>query len=407
MYIHRAMKKDFSKILSDTLIVIPTYNNQTTLGTIVNDILNYSDNILVVNDGSTDNTSVILNSLKDSISILTNIENKGKGFSIKKAFEHALENDYKYVVTIDSDGQHFAEDIPKFIEFIADNGDTLLVGSRNMKSENVPGKSSFGHKFSNFWYWAETGENLIDTQSGFRLYPLKQMSQINFYTNRFEFEVEVLVRGQWNGIIVRNIPVNVHYDEPGIRISHFRPLVDFSRISVLNTVLFTISIIYIHPRNFFRYLEKNSFSSLLKKIFKENSESPDKIAKALGLGVFMGILPVWGFQMLIAVILAHKLKLNKAMVLLASNISLPPMIPVLIYLGYQIGHYVFNGAFDSFSNITYVTNNIINEGFYNSMSTLGKGFLYYLIGSIILALISAIFVWLITHTIFIIKKSRF
>ena len=399
------MNKVEQEILASTLVVIPTYNNSTTLSKVIDSVLLYAKNVLVVNDGATDNTNKILDTYSSSIIVLNNTINKGKGFSIRKAMDYALSNSYSYMITIDSDGQHFAKDIPKFIKEIAENGDALIVGARNMHSDNVPGKSSFGHKFSNFWYWAETGEKLADTQSGYRIYPVNLMRNITFFTNKFEFEVEVLIRSNWNDIIVKTIPVNIFYAKSDKRVSHFRPSIDFTRISLLNTVLFSIAILYIHPRNLYRYFRNNNFLAILKNIFSADNQTPNKVASAMGLGIFMGIVPIWGFQMLVAGSLAHLFKLNKALVILVANISIPPMIPVLIYLSYQTGFFVYNGSFDSIENITHVITQLSDNGLFDSFKILGEGLMFYIGGSLIFAVISGIIFWLATHFVFITKRA--
>ena len=150
------------------------------------------------------------------------------------------------------------EDLPKFIQALDEHPTAVIIGARNMGQSSVPGKSSFGNKFSNFWFWVETGLKMQDTQSGYRLYPVRQLSSINFITRKFEFEIEVLVRAAWSGLEIIHVPVRVFYPEKGKRISHFRPFKDFSRISVLNTVLVTIAFLYIKPRDFIRSIKKKT-----------------------------------------------------------------------------------------------------------------------------------------------------
>ena len=399
------MSKIYDDIFAKTLIVVPTYNNETTLQKLIEDVLLQSPHVLVVNDGATDSTAEIISGFGKRISVLTNTPNKGKGFSIKRGFEYALQNGNEYVITLDSDGQHFASDIPLFIQEIEAHGDALIVGARDMESANVPGKSSFGYRFSNFWYWAETGEKLEDTQSGYRLYPVKLMEKISFYTKRFEFEVEVLIRSQWRGIKVKTIPVQIFYAEGDLRISHFKPSVDFTRISLLNTVLFTIAALYIHPRNLVRYFRDNNIVDVLKKLFTDNNESPAKVANAMGFGIFMGIVPIWGFQMLTATFFAHKMKLNKALVLLASNISIPPVVPFLIYFGYQTGFLLWNHHFDTWENIQKVTNQLMDNGLIDSIEVMWQGLLFYFVGSFIFAAMAGVSMWLITHLVFIVKRK--
>ena len=122
-------------------IIIPTYNNAKTLGTVIADVAAYSNDIIVVNDGSTDETQKILSSYS-FVHIISYKKNVGKGWALRKGFAYAAERGYKYAVTIDSDGQHFAKDLPKFIDTLETVNDSIIIGARNMEQESVPGKSS-------------------------------------------------------------------------------------------------------------------------------------------------------------------------------------------------------------------------------------------------------------------------
>ncbi len=236
-------------------VLIPTYNNAKTVGQVITDVLAYTSNVIVVNDGSTDNTPAILK-LFPQIEVLGYEQNVGKGWALRKGFEFATQKGYDYAITIDSDGQHFAKDLPVFLEKLENTKDAIVIGARNMNQASVPGKSSFGHKFSNFWFWVETGIKAPDTQSGYRLYPICLLKESTFYTRKFEFEIEVLVMSAWRGIKIDSVPVTVYYAPKETRVSHFRPFQDFSRISVLNTFLVLAAFLYIKPRDFFRGLFK-------------------------------------------------------------------------------------------------------------------------------------------------------
>ena len=144
-------------------VIIPTYNNEGTLKQVIKDVLDYTNNVLVINDGATDSTPSILETFSDRIEVVTHPVNLGKGKALRNAFSKALELGYTHAITIDSDGQHFASDLPAFIEEVIKNPDTLVIGARNMEQEGIPGKSSVGNKFSKFWYWVETGIILDDT----------------------------------------------------------------------------------------------------------------------------------------------------------------------------------------------------------------------------------------------------
>jgi glycosyltransferase involved in cell wall biosynthesis len=356
-------------------VIVPTYNNHKTLKRVLDSVLHYTSNVIVVNDGSTDSTAQILEAYSHLVQI-HHSKNKGKGMAIRNGFKKALDLNYEYAITIDSDGQHFASDIPSFIAALETDTDVLLIGSRNMTQENVPKKSSFGNKFSNFWFWFETGNKLEDTQSGFRLYPLQKIPA-SYFTKKFEFEIEVIVRSAWKDITVKNIPVQVLYD-PEERVSHFRPFKDFTRISILNTVLVTIALFYIKPRKFILKLKKKG----LKKFFLENVlESNDSNARkafSIALGVFIGICPFWGFQTILVLFLAVLLKLNKAIAFAFSNVSFPPFIPFIIYGSLKIGSYF----------ITSDKPLILSMDM--TLADIQKNMMQYLVGSFILATFMAI-----------------
>jgi|SRR6218665_246360 len=356
-------------------IIIPTYNNERTLKRVIDSVLEFSPYIIIVNDGSTDSTANILENYRH-LTLIHHEKNSGKGTALKNGFQKALELGYDYAITIDSDGQHFATDIPNFIEEIEANGESLIIGSRNMKHESVPGKSSFGNNFSNFWFWFETGIRLTDTQSGYRLYPLHTIPK-KYFTNKFEFEIEVIVRSAWKGVRVKNIPIRILYD-PNERVSHFRPFKDFTRISILNTILVAIALFYIKPRDLFRKLKKKGFKKFLLENVLESDDSNSKKALSIALGVFIGISPFWGFQTVIVLFLAVLFKLNKAIAFAFSNISFPPLIPFVIYGSLQLGALFISGntplILDRSITFDAIKNNIAQ----------------YLIGSFILASLSAV-----------------
>jgi glycosyltransferase involved in cell wall biosynthesis len=232
-------------------VIVPTYNNARTLQTVIEDVSQYIEDIIIVNDGSTDNTGDVLSSLS-SIGVLSYQPNRGKGYALKQGFRLAAEKGFRYAVTIDSDGQHHGRDIIVFLQKAQQYPDSLLVGSRLLKQENMPEGNTFANKFSNFWFRLQTGINLPDTQCGFRLYPLKKISRINIFTNRYEAELEILVRSSWKNISVFPVPISVYYPPVNERITHFRPFRDFFRISILNTFLTLIAVLYEYPKRWIR-----------------------------------------------------------------------------------------------------------------------------------------------------------
>lgn len=312
------------------IVVIPTYNNAGTIARVIADVQQYADDILVVNDGSTDETRAILERV-EGIRIHSYDENRGKGHALKCGLKLAYEWGFRYAITIDSDGQHYADDIPRFIERIEEVPDSLLIGARNLAADNMPSKNTFANRFSNFWYRVETGERLEDTQSGFRLYPLRKLQHIRFITSRYEFEVEIIVRAAWRGVRVENIPIKVYYPPQEERVSHFRPLRDFTRISLLNTVLVLYALLFYYPWRFLRSLTRERIANFFDRHLWHAEDSNARMAAAMGWGIFCGIIPLWGYQMIFAVATAHLMRLNKVVALVFSNVSIPPMIPFILF----------------------------------------------------------------------------
>lgn len=372
-------------------VIVPTYNNHKTLKRVLNSVLDFTSNVIIVNDGSTDETSEILKHYSQCTQI-HHPKNLGKGRALRNGFRKAIELDFEYTITIDSDGQHFAADIPNFIAEIQNHPNSLLIGSRNMTQENVPKKSSFGNKFSNFWFKFETGIQLDDTQSGYRLYPLKLIPK-QFYTNKFEFEIEVIVRSAWKGIVVKNIPVQILYD-PAERVSHFRPFKDFTRISILNTVLVIWALLYIKPRDFFRKAKKKGFKKFFLEDILESSDSNFKKSAAIALGIFIGISPFWGFQTILLLTFATLFKLNKVIAFLASNVSFPPFIPFVIYGSLKMGSYFVS------NDVMLTANGSV------TLDDIQKNATQYIVGSLILASVLALSAGLVSYLLLTAFSSK-
>ncbi|MCR5589521.1 MAG: glycosyltransferase family 2 protein [Bacteroidales bacterium] len=229
--------------------VIPTYNNVRTVADIVRRTLAVCSDVIVVNDGSTDDTLQELQPFGDTIRIITYSRNRGKGYALRRGLEAARKAGFDYAVTIDSDGQHSPEEIQNLINALSTLHSplsTLVVGSRNLQADGMPAGNTFANRFSNFWFHLQTGLRLPDTQTGFRVYPLHNLPCLSLLTYRYESELELLVFSAWRGVRIVPVPVSVSY--PADRVSHFRPFRDFFRISLLNTILCLLAIVYGYPR---------------------------------------------------------------------------------------------------------------------------------------------------------------
>lgn len=237
-------------------IVMPVYDNAATLGAVLSDVLTYCQDIIVIDDGSSDGISDVLSSFNRNIITIRHQCNRGKGAALKTGFAEAQRRGVRYAITIDSDGQHRAQDIPTFLVESELHPDAIITGSRGFHHANMPESNKFANRFSNFWFRLQTGISLNDTQTGFRLYPLAKLHGLRLLTSRYEAELELLVLAAWHGEEIREVPVNVYYPPEDERVSHFRPVRDFARISLLNTILCILTVVYALPIRLIRLLTR-------------------------------------------------------------------------------------------------------------------------------------------------------
>ncbi len=236
-------------------VIIPTFNNAGTVAGVVTRAQDFCSDVIVVADGCTDGTGGILSSLPHPPDTLVLPRNTGKGNALREGFRHARQSGFAYAITLDADGQHFPEDIPLFLEGNRRHPDSIIVGRRTgLDRADRSASSRFANSFSNFWFFCQTLVPLKDTQTGFRLYPLNRLPGLRFLTSRYEAELELLVFAAWRGTRLVSRDVRVFYPPREERVSHFRPVRDFARISLLNTVLCLLALVYGLPRTILRFI---------------------------------------------------------------------------------------------------------------------------------------------------------
>lgn len=244
---------------NEACAVIPTYQNAKTLLQVVADVHRVVDTVFVVDDGSNDGTAALLDKATGSErpeKVLTHPKNCGKGAALKTGLTYARQQGFRYAVTVDADGQHRADDIPALLKAVEEEPDALAIGSRGLQHENMPAKSTFANRFSNFWFALQTLQRLPDTQSGLRVYPLQRLHGLRWMSARYEAELTLLVFSAWAGVKLLPVPVSVYYPPRDQRVTHFRPGRDFTRISVLNTLLCFLMVVYGWPRIFCRQIAR-------------------------------------------------------------------------------------------------------------------------------------------------------
>lgn len=313
------------------VVCIPVYNNPKTIVEVMKACLSAVKHpLIVVDDGSDEgveqlakNSSLTAKDLS-RIFFLRHEVNCGKGIALQTGFEFAISQGFTHLIAIDGDGQHLASDIPALAASAVENPWALIVGDRNMQTANVPESSTFGKKFSNFWVRYQTNTNVADSQSGFRVYPLFYIQTMKFFCTKYDFEIEILIRLIWKGVPIKNVKISVLYFPKEKRVSHFHKFRDNLRITILNTGL--------------------TIASLVRE-----QTSPFKSSLALGIGVFVGTLPIYGLHTGIVAALAFLLRLNFVYLWVGTNISIPPMIPFLLLASQAIGELFVQTTENSFA----------------------------------------------------------
>ena len=375
-------------------VIIPTYNNERTLKRVIDGLLEITKDLIIINNSATDATFRILKTYTEITQIFLT-KNKGKGNALRIGFKKAEALGYDFAVTLKPDRQYYLKYIAVFVNQLEfeTNKNLLLIGSTNRDQKTVSSRMSFTNKLSIFLYKLQTGIQLKNTQSGFRLYPLKELNKIKFFTTKSEFEIETIVKAAWRGISVKNVPVNVSID-PQERATHLKSIKGFLRISLLNTWFILIAFLYIKPRDLIREFRKKGIRRFIKEEILGNNESPLKSAQAMALGVFIGLTPLWGFHTILVLSLAVLFKLNKAISFAFTNVSFPPFIPFTVYAGIMIGNYVLGEPTDySFADFEE------NFEFVKSLKT-------YVVGSFILASVMSVMVGIVAYLLLFLYAKK-
>ena len=215
---------------SDCAVVIPAFNEAATIRALVKRVLSQMEQVIVVDDGSTDGTSAELADL--DVTVLNNAQNSGKAASLQHGFRYALQQGYKAIITLDGDGQHAPEEIPRLLEAATDRPSYIIVAARLINREAAPPLRLFANKFADFWVSWASGYPVVDSQSGFRLYPaalLENVVQMDFKAEGFVFESKIFIEAAKQHFYSVVVPVESIY-LPDRRESHYRPFTDTARI---------------------------------------------------------------------------------------------------------------------------------------------------------------------------------
>ena len=362
------------------VVVAPTYNNARTLPDIVRRVAALGLPSIVVNDGSTDDTAALLADWTrqphaTSTIVVTHAVNRGKAAALRTGFDVARQRGFTHAGTVDTDGQLDPEELRDLFDAARLHPHGLVLGTRGPGQSGAPGSHQLGWWMSALGIWLESGERVLDSQCGLRVYPLRMFEVVHCRAGRFGFEAEVITRAAWAACPIVSVPVACRYFTDERHISHFRPWRDGIRSFFMHARLTirrlapwphptiapaerctsrlphpkpssvkparpaeTATITgmargtwadWLNPLMLWQRLRQDRFEQLL-------------VAAALGIGTFMAALPLGGWQIVLAGYASWRLRVHLLPTLLGSLLCVPPVGGVLSRVSIVVGHLLFH-----------------------------------------------------------------
>jgi len=212
-------------------VVIPAYNEEKNIGELVDRLKKKNLSVLVIDDGSEDNTCG--EAKRSGAEVIRNERNLGKGLSLKKGIRYLLEKEkFDYIITMDADQQHSPDDTNFFIKE-AEEGKFFVVGDRMLKPDNMPKIRVFTNKIMSWLISKIIRQNINDTQCGFRLIKKDVLEKINIETSKFEIESEILIKTRQLGFPIKSIPIrSIYFKESKSKIRPFRDTLRFIKFLI-------------------------------------------------------------------------------------------------------------------------------------------------------------------------------
>ncbi|TDY02915.1 glycosyltransferase [Thiohalophilus thiocyanatoxydans] len=274
---------------SNYAIIIPAYNEARTLRNIAKSALDFSNIVIVVNDGSQDETSQVVKDLP--VLLIEHVQNQGKAASLWQGIQEARKHQVDYYVTLDGDGQHSPSDIPRLLSKLEQYPDDIIIGARLADKSAIPAKRYYANRIANFWLAWAAGYPLSDSQSGFRIYPARLFEDLKISTSKrssFVFESEILIKAAQRGIKSQAVTIPAVYT-PNARPSHFRGVRDISLITLMVARhLFRRGM---YPKGLYR-------SAIKPRLLPEYQGKPEYAGYLMGLLSLLVIILTLGISLL-------------------------------------------------------------------------------------------------------------
>jgi len=215
-------------VREDVAAIIPAFEAGKTIGAVVADVRGHCARVVVVDDGSTDDTAA--RAASAGAEVLRHAVNAGKGAALVTGMRVLARDGVARVLTLDADGQHLGSEIPTLLAVSDGAPRAIVVGVRKKAGHPIAFVNRLGNWFADRVLHLVAGRPLPDTQSGFRIYPVAATLALDVHSTRYDFETEVLLRAARRGIDLVGVPVAVYYPPVAERVSHYRPAKDTLRI---------------------------------------------------------------------------------------------------------------------------------------------------------------------------------
>ncbi len=350
------------------VVVSPTYNNGKTLETVLDGLRPLSLAIIVVNDGSRDNTREALGTWQVGDPkvrmVVGHAANRGKAASLLSGFDHARKLGFTHALTIDTDGQHAPGDLHALIAQAIAHPQSLIVGARPREMRGCPWTSRVGRYISNHLVWIASGVRVADSQSGLRCYPLDGVGQLGVVAGRFAYETEVIVRAGWGGVRVVEVPITGVYEVAAGRVTHFRVGRDSWDAALMHARLIGRSMLPGDPVP--RACEGPAdpcVGTILHRAWwwlgphrlcamaRGDEQTRERLAASVATGFFMAAVPAYGIKTVACLWLAARFRLHPAVVIAVSSLSTPPLGIILLIPALIVGHLVLHGSMPTLQSL--------------------------------------------------------
>ncbi len=286
---------------------------------------------------------------------------------------------FHYALTLPTSSSISLSAIATILSAAQENKDALIIGA----------DEDHNHRTAHILFLIESLVSIPDPNSALRLYPLHYLQDLKLYASAEVSDTELLVRLAWRGVTIVSVPVACCESHPLLIRSVFGPL----RVALLHVFFILAALLWFYPLSLYRWLRAGKLRGFLDAHLFHSGESAARLASAVAVGVMVGVWPIWGFQTVTALALAQLLRLNKIVVVTFSNVSLPPVIPFIVFSGLHLGGWVF-GVPVSLS---------LDDA---SVESIGSQMLMYVVGSALLGILLALVIWPLTWIIITLARRK-